>query len=112
MHSYEEDKLKRSIEDILDDSINMKKTFKVEMDKLKEKPNKDWVYIFDTLQLGGNNPILYPGEYVTNTSTYSTYFGDMYYGLLMDHNGTFYHAKRELVFYQCLFLNMIFGLEG
>lgn len=36
MHSYEEDKLKRSIEDILDDSINMKKTFKVEMDKLKE----------------------------------------------------------------------------
>lgn len=94
MHSYEEDKLKRSIEDILDDSINMKKTFKVEMDKLKEKPNKDWVYIFDTLQLGGNNPILYPGEYVTNTSTYSTYFGDMYYGLLMDHNGTFYHAKK------------------
>lgn len=97
MISSNEEDLERSIEDILDDSVSMKKTFKAEMDKLKEIPNDRWVYIFDTIQLGGNNPTLYPGEYITNANPDKTNFNDMYYGLLMDHNGTFYHAKNGTI---------------
>lgn len=92
--SSEKDDLKREIDNILRDSTNTKNIFKREMEKLRNIPNKEWVYIFDTIQLGGNNPILYPGEYVTNANPDKTYFDDTnYYGLLMDHNGTFYHAK-------------------
>lgn len=92
--SSEKDDLERGINNVLGDSISMRDFFKREMDNLKSIPNKEWVYIFDTIQLGGNNPILYPGEYISNANPQKTNFTRTPYGLLMDHNGTFYYVKQ------------------
>lgn len=65
-----------------------RKLLKENMEELRRLPYNQWVYVFDTLQLGGNNPTLYPGEYVSISR-----YNDI--RLLMNHDEDFYLAKQD-----------------